>query len=83
MSQTIILNLLKDSILRDSTYYLRCELLDNKGILINRIYSLRICMQITKKIISFFDNLADNINLVFKNCVGWITLIAAVISSRA
>ena len=63
MSQAIKLNLLKDSILRDSTYYLRCELWDNKGIPINRIYSLRICMQITKKIISFFDNLADNINL--------------------
>ena len=35
-------------------------------------------------IISFFDNLIDNINLVVKKCVGWVTLTAdAAISSRA
>ena len=35
-------------------------------------------------IISFLDNLANNINLVVKKCVGWITLTAAAaISSHA
>ena len=53
----------------------------------NRIYSLRVCMEIyliIEDIISFFDSLADNINLVVKKCVGWVRLTApAAISSRA